>query len=226
MKIEVWSDYACPYCYIGKVRLQKALEMLKVTNVEVVIKSFELDPNASEHVVSSTVDRFSRKYGLSKDMAMQRIEMITQTAIAEGLDFKYISTRYTNTLQAHRLTKFAQSKGKHEIVDKLFHAYFGDNLELSDVQVLQSVAESVGLDVREVEEMLASDAYIKEVRDDELEAAKRQIHGVPFFLINDTYEISGAQPTHMLAQALQEIMEKEKSTSMQDVMMCGIDGCE
>lgn len=227
MKIELWSDYACPYCYIGKVRLEKALKKLNHTSdIEIIMRSFELDPNASHHVVSTTLDRFSKKYGLSKDMATQRIQAITNTAVAEGLDFKYISTRYTNTLQAHRLTKYAQSKGKNEIVEKLFYAYFTDNLELSNTQVLLDVAESVGLDIKEVEAMLASDAFIKEVREDEMDATKNQIYGVPYFLINKTYAVSGAQPVEMLYQSLKEILKKENSDIQYDEeMVCGVDGC-
>lgn len=227
MKIEIWSDYACPYCYIGKVRLEKAIKKLGYENhINIVMRSFELDTNASREVVSTTLDRFSKKYGLTKEMGKQRIDSITKMAVEEGIDFKYISTRYTNTFDAHRLTKLAESKGKQEIVEKLFQAYFTENLELSNVDVLVDVGVQVGLDKDEIMQMLSSDAFVKEVREDELEANKQGIHGVPYILVNNTYTISGAQTVHMLYHALKEVLEKEDSTSYSlDAMLCDKNGC-
>jgi len=136
MKIELWSDYACPYCYIGEIRLEKALEEIDNKNeIEVIMRSFELDPNASYEMTSTTLERFAKKYGLSEEMAKQRIDEITNIAIEEGIDFRYISTRYTNTFDAHRLTKFAESKGKKGISEKLFRAYFTDNMEFMEYHI-------------------------------------------------------------------------------------------
>ena len=137
MKIEIWSDYACPFCYIGEKRLEKALAAIPDKNIEVIFKSFELDPTAPKNVTSNTVDRFAEKYGLSKTEAAERIEQISQMGRAEGIDFKYASTLYTNTFDALRLTKLAQDKGRTEIIEKLFDAYFTKNLELSNFDVLK-----------------------------------------------------------------------------------------
>ena len=211
MKIELWSDYACPYCYIGEKRLEKAIAAINAQDeIEIVMRSFELDPYASREVVSSTLERFAKKYGLSKEMAQKRIEDITNLAIEEGIDFKYISTRYTNTFDAHRLTKFAQSKGKKGISEKLFAAYFTDNKELSNLELLKEIGIEVGLDGEEVAQMLATDLFAKEVREDEREAARYGIYGVPYFLINRKYAISGAQSTELIRKTLEEILEKEK----------------
>lgn len=228
MKIELWSDYACPYCYIGEKRLEKAIAAINAQDeIEIVMRSFELDPYASREVVSTTLERFAKKYGLSKEMAQKRIEDITNLAIAEGIDFKYISTRYTNTFDAHRLTKLAESKGKKGISEKLFAAYFTDNKELSNLELLKEIGVEVGLDGDEVDEMLRSDLFANEVREDEQMATMYGIHGVPYLLINGEYTISGAQPTELIQRALQELLRKEKTelTKNMEGGVCGPDGC-
>lgn len=137
MKIEIWSDYACPFCYIGEKRLERALAELGDTTVSVEFRSFELDPTAGREVTSSTPKRFALKYGLSLDAAQERIEQISLMGRREGIDFRYSTTRYTNTFDALRLTKYAQEHGHDEIIGKLFDAYFTKNLELSDRAVLK-----------------------------------------------------------------------------------------
>ena len=185
MKIELWSDYACPFCYIGEKRLEKALaEIADGDKIEVEFKSFELDPYADREVVSSTVERFAAKYHLSQEDAAERIEAISDMGRREGLDFRYASTRYTNTFDALRLTKYAQEQGKTEIITKLFDAYFTKNLELSNHEVLAQIATECGMDEGKVMAVLASDRYAAAVRADEQEAMERGIHGVPYFLIN------------------------------------------
>ncbi len=223
MKIEIYSDYACPFCYIGEKRLEKAIAAIPdADKIEVVFKSFELDPAASKNVVSSTVDRFAEKYGLSKAEAADRIEQISLMGRREGIDFKYATTRYTNTFDALRLTKFAQDKGHTEIIAKLFDAYFTKNLELADFDVLKKIAAECGLDSEEVAEILNSDKYAAEVRADEREATMLGIHGVPFFIIGEKYTLSGAQPVNILRQAIEDYLAE---TSF-DGMTCGVDGCK
>lgn len=221
MKIEVWSDYACPFCYIGEKRLSRALTEIG-KDVEVEFKSFELDPTASKDVISATDERFAQKYGLSLDAARKKIEQISLMGRREGIDFKYLTTRYTNTFDALRLTKFAQEKGHNEIITKLFDAYFTKNLELSDHKVLKKIAVECGLDENEVEEVLNSDKYAAEVREDERKAALIGIHGVPYFIIGGKYGLSGAQPVEILKQAINEALTEEKFSGM----TCGADGCK
>ena len=230
MKITYWSDYACPYCYIGEERLKKAMKKLGIEDeVEIEMKSFELDPNASEKVEGPTIDRFAKKYGLTKAMAANQIEQISKLGRTEGIDFKYATTQYTNTMDAHRLTKLAQSKQNpklsEKIIDALFDAYFTKNLELSDHQILIQIAVEAGMDAEEVKMMLDSDKYETQVRLDEREAGKHGIHGVPFFIVGDKYSLSGAQPEEAFVHALKKIMEE----SMEDIsvsgMTCGLDGC-
>ena len=227
MKIELWSDYACPFCYIGEKRLEKALaEIDGGDKVEIEFKSFELDPYASREVVSSTVDRFAAKYHLSKEEAAERIEAISRMGRSEGIDFRYVSTRYTNTFDSLRLTKYAQEKGKTGIITKLFDAYFTRNLKLSDHDVLTQIAGECGLDKDEVTAVLSGDRYADEVRADEQEAMEHGIQGVPYFLINGKYTASGAQPTAMLKKAIKKILAEETSAATSlDGMVCGADGC-
>ena len=224
MKIELWSDYACPFCYIGGARLKKALQQLPA-QVEIEFKSFELDPTAPREVVSSTQDRFAEKYGLTDDEARERIESISEMGRAEGLDFKYLSTRYTNTFDALRLTKFAHVRGHDEIVEKLFDAYFTKNLELADFDVLKNIAVECGLDAAEVEKFLASDEFAAEVRADEQQATTYGIHSVPYFIINGNYAMSGAQPTDFIVAALRKILAEELDEKFFDGSVCDADGC-
>ena len=224
MTIKIWSDYACPFCYIGEKRLEKALSQID-GEFKIEFKSFELDPTASEKVTSSTVERFAKKYGMSIDDAAQRIEQISMMGRREGIDFKYISTRYTNTFDSLRLTKFAQEKGHDEIIEKLFDAYFTKNLELADHEVLKKIAAECGLDENEVAEVLNSDKYAEEVRRDEYEAAVNGIHGVPYFVIADKYALSGAQPADVIKQAIEDAVAEEIDEKFSG-MTCGPEGCK
>ena len=224
MKIELWSDYACPFCYIGEARLKKALQQISA-QVEIEFKSFELDPTAPREVTSATDERFAEKYGLSIDDARAQIESISALGRAENLDFRYLTTRYTNTFDALRLTKFAQSRGHDEIIGKLFDAYFTKNLELANFDVLKKISDECGLDAAEVEKFLASDEFAAEVRADEREAAAYGIHAVPYFVINGKYAISGAQSTEFLADALKKISDEEPDENFSAGMVCGPNGC-
>ena len=226
MKIEIWSDYACPFCYIGEKRLEKAIAEINSNNkIEIEFKSFELDPTASPEVVSNTVDRFALKYGMSKEEASKRIEQISMMGQREGIDFKYATTRYTNTFDSLRLTKLAQKRGHNEIIVKLFDAYFTKNLELSDHNVLKTIALECRLDENEVDEVLKSDKYATEVREDEREAEIYGIHAVPCFLINEKYSFSGAQPVKVLKEAIESILDKESVEEL-DGIACGPNGCK
>lgn len=231
MKIELWSDYACPYCYIGEKRLEKAMEAIaNKEGIEVEFKAFELDPQASKEVTSTTKVRIAKKYRISEDEAQDMIDNITRTAAGEGLKYNYGTTRYTNTFDAHRVTKYAQSKGKTEIIEKLFDAYFTDNLELSNHQLLIDIASSIGLDKEEVKRVLDNNEFAEEVRNDEREAYVLGVQGVPFFLINRKYQLSGAQPVEMIRNALVRIMEEEKKENIVNIeksaaMACSINGC-
>lgn len=231
MKITYWSDYACPYCYIGEKRLETAIDELGlgVNDIEVEMKAFELDPNASYEVVSRTDERFAVKYGLTLNAARERIEGISLLGRREGIDFRYADTQYTNMLDAHRLTKLVASKGNKENTNKVIHllfdAYFTKNLKLADRSVLSDIAHQVGIEEDELSKTLDSDDFIDDVRFDENEAYKLGVHGVPYFVIDDKYVISGCQTKEGIKQTILKALDESNGSSEQG-MTCGPDGCK
>ena len=229
MKITYWSDYACPYCYIGEARLKKAMAQIpELADAEIEMKAFQLDPTAGEHATGDTLTRFAHKYGLSLDHAARSIDHISKMGQAEGLDFRYATTLFTNTMDAHRLTKLAQSKNDpklaQDVIEALFQAYFADNKELADKDLLKEIGVTCGLDAAEVDELLESDLFHAEVIKDEREAAQSGIHAVPFFVIGD-YQISGAQDVDGMKQVLSAALQKETEAAAMQGMSCGPDGC-
>lgn len=225
MKIVYWSDYACPFCYIGETILKQAFRNLNTnTNktLELVMKSFELDPSASREVVSQTPDRFAEKYGMTMERAHQRINAISEMGKSAGIDFRYSTTRYTNTFDAHRLTKLAQDKYSNDIAEKfstnLYDAYFTRNLELSSHKVLTQEGINAGLNEADIKAVLSSDMYEQEVRQDEQEAYSRGIHAVPFFVVEGKYYISGAQSLEAMTETLKLGLNAQ-------AMACGSEGC-
>ena len=231
MKITYWSDYACPYCYIGETHLKQAVEALGAAqSVEIEMKAFELNPYASKDYTGTTVDRFAVKYGLTNAMAAKRIQQIDETGRQAGLDFNYGQTRYTSTFDAHRLTKLARGKPDRTLADRLserlYRAYFTENLELADPEVLVRIAVSEGLDETEVRAMLASDDYADDVRQDEKQAQEYRIHGVPYFVLAGKYSVPGAMPVEQMEPILKKLLEEEKlaEEKMQGTY-CTPEGC-
>ncbi len=225
MKITYWSDYACPYCYIGETKLKAAIEELQLDNIEIEMKAFELDPTASKEVVSTTVERFAKKYGLSEDGAEKQIEYISKLGIDSGIEFNYKETRYTNTLDAHRLTKLAYEKCNADQVESLIHdlfdAYFTKNLELSNRDLLIEIGTKNGLNKEDIENILNSNNFENKVREDEQIASLNGIHSVPFFIIDGKYAVAGAQDKDGFKKVLSKAAHEAKIQGMS----CGINGC-
>ncbi|GAA0334922.1 DsbA family oxidoreductase [Bacillus carboniphilus] len=212
MKIEVWSDFVCPFCYIGKRRLENALEQFPHKDqVEVEFKSFELDPNAPEYSGKSIHEALATKYGMTIEQAKQANQNVGQQAASVGLTFNFDEMKPTNTFDAHRLAKFAKSQGKEkEITEKLLYAYFTESKNLGDIDTLLDIAEGSGLDREDALAILKDkNAYANDVRIDEGLAGQYGISGVPFFIINQKYAISGAQPLETFVGALQKVWEEE-----------------
>ncbi|SUD90849.1 DsbA family oxidoreductase [Psychrobacter phenylpyruvicus] len=212
MKITYWSDFACPYCYIGEVRLDKAIAKLQSQNeltdsVEIELKAFQLDPNAPLTSSGPTQERFAKKYGISHEQAGEQLQKISQLATEEGIGFDYADTLFTNTMDAHRLTKYAQ-QNVPELADKLkkaiYKAYFIDQKELANREVLTAIAKNIGLD-KDVTALLDSDQFREEVIADQDEAMRLGVRGVPYFVINDTYAIPGAMSQQDFENALRQI---------------------
>ena len=238
MTLTIWSDFACPYCYIGETRLQNAIDELGIADqVKIDFRAFELDPNASKEVVSSTPERFAMKYRLSLEGAKEQIEQISSLGRELGIDFRYATTQYSNTRDAHRLMKLAEAKYDRDTVGRLnealFKAYFVENLVLADHKVLLDKAVGVGMKEDEVREVLESDMYDDEVRFDEREAMMRGVRGVPYIVFNGGFAVPGAMTTEGFKSALQrELRKQEKSQSeTEDATgerphQCGPDGCQ
>lgn len=213
MKITYWSDFACPYCYIGNTRLKNAVNDLGMSDeVEFDIRAFELDQNAPLDVESTTVERFAEKYGLSIEDAEKQVNGISTLGINEGIDFRYESTLYTNTHDAHRLMKLAQSKNDDSLEEKLgellFDAYFSKNLKLANHDVLVDISKKAGLDEVEVENLLNGDLYNRDVERDEEIALSGGIHAVPFYLFEGKYAIPGALSYDDFKSVLKQVKEE------------------
>ena len=235
MNITIWSDFACPYCYIGETRLQRAIEELGIKDdVQIDYRAFELDPTALKEVTTTTPERFAMKYRLSLEGAKEQIQQISDLGKELGIDFRYATTQYSNTRDAHRLMKLAEAKYDHTTVEKLnealFAAYFTENLVLSDHKVLIDKAISVGMDEKEVRGTLDSDRYDDEVRLDEREAAMRGVRGVPYMIFNGSFAVPGAMTTEGFRSVLERELRKQEKDAAESTgerpHACGPDGCQ
>jgi predicted DsbA family dithiol-disulfide isomerase len=212
MKVEIWSDFVCPFCYIGKRRFEEALEQFPNKNdVEIVYRSFELDPNAQRDADHDLHDMLASKYGMSRERAIAMNNDVSGQAKSVGLTFNFKTMILTNSFDAHRLAHFAGHHGRmRDMTEKLLKAYFTDSKHLGDHEVLAALAAEVGLDQNEAAQMLAGEAYTKEVRGDEREAAQLGVRGVPFFVINRKYAISGAQSSETFLGALHKAWNEDR----------------
>ncbi|WP_322922508.1 DsbA family oxidoreductase [Paenibacillus campi] len=216
MKIDVWSDYQCPFCYIGKARLQKALAQFPhADQVEVNFKSFELDPSAERDVPMTNNEMLASKYNTTIEHVRQMNNNIGAQAAQEGLHFEFDAMILTNSFDAHRLMQFAVSKGKGaDMNEALFRAFFTDSRHIGDHNTLADIAAEIGLDRQEALDILQSDRYGEDVRRHEQLAGQLGVTGVPFFVINDKYAVSGAQPTDTFTRALNDIWAEEQPLQM------------
>lgn len=216
MKVEIWSDYQCPFCYIGKRRFEEALKQFEnKAQVEVSFRSFELNPEAERDINMSQNEMLAKKYGMSHADVEANNQNLTQQAKELGLEYHLDKVVLTNSFDAHRLMHFAESKGKeNEMNELLFKAYFTEGKHIGDHAILVNLAEEAGLDKSEAEAMLAGTAFTAEVRGDEQEGSQLGITGVPFFVINRKYGISGAQPTEAFLDTLKKIWAEENPLQM------------
>ena len=206
MKIEVWSDIVCPWCYIGKRRLQNALaRFTHEGDVEVTWRSFQLDPSARRGDNQPTTEMLASKYGVPAPQALAMQERVTSLAAAEGLTYHLEKSLTANTFDAHRLTHFAASRGLADgIHERLFRAALVEGEAVDDTETLVRIGVEAGLPADEARKVLDSDAYADEVRDDISTARALGANGVPFFVFDRTYGISGAQPIEVFLTTLEK----------------------
>jgi predicted DsbA family dithiol-disulfide isomerase len=207
MQIEVWADVVCPWCYIGKRRLQSALEQRGLTGeVDIVHRAFQLDPTAST-VTEPTVDLLAVKYGVSRDEALAMMSNVTEVAAAEGLDYHLDKTMTGNTRDAHRLALWAQEADPaacQRLLEAMYSAYFEQGRGVFSIDDLVALAGEVGLDADAASDMLSGTAYLDKAVQDQVLARTFGANGVPFFVIDRAYGISGAQPIEAFLSAIDQ----------------------
>jgi predicted DsbA family dithiol-disulfide isomerase len=204
VNIEIWSDVVCPWCYIGKRRFESAVASFGHP-VEVTWRSYELDPAAPPLRAGSSVERIASKYGMTTQEAAAQHRRITDLAAAEGLDYHLERTRSGRTFDAHRLLHLARERGIQDAVkDRMLAGYLQEGVAIGLPEELEALAVSGGLAPNEVEAVLAGDAFGEEVRADEALATELGITGVPFFVIDRRFAISGAQDAGTIGLALEQ----------------------
>ncbi len=215
MRIEIWSDVACPWCYIGKARFEAALAQYEhKDSVEVVWRSYELQQDAPKATVPA-VKHLMDKYGRSHDDILAMLARVTEVAASEGLEFHLDKAVAASTFDAHRLIHLANARGLgHQAMTRLMRAYQCEGADVSDPETLARLGVEAGLEENEARRVLASDEYGAEVLADERRARSFGVNGVPFFIIDELHGVSGAQPTEFFLDALRELGPQVKPVVM------------
>ena len=209
MRVDIWSDVICPWCYVGKARFEKALSSFAHRDeVEVVYHSFELDPSYPKDSRETTFAMLGRKYGMSEADARAAESRVAGLAEAEGLGFQP-ERPVGNTFDIHRVLHLGLAKGvQAQLLNAVNDAYFGQGRQVFDRDVITEIAAETGLDATVAGDVIDGDAYAEDVRRDELQARQLGVSGVPFFVFDMALGVSGAQPTEMFASALQQAWER------------------
>lgn len=205
MKVEIWSDVVCPWCYLGKRRFESALAGFDHRDdVDVTWHSFELDPNAPREREADLATHLAQKYGMSREEAVARQQQLVDLGRSEGIDYRFDIARSGNTFDAHRLLHLgAAHERQGELKERLLRAYHVEGEPIGDPATLERLAVEVGLPPAEVREVLAGDRYAAEVREDERLAASFGAGGVPFFVVDRAIGLSGAQSAEVFADLLE-----------------------
>jgi predicted DsbA family dithiol-disulfide isomerase len=230
MTVEIWSDVVCPWCYIGKRRFEAALaQFAHRDEVELTWRSFELNPASprSDDMQGTYAERLAAKYHMSVAQAQERLDHMTSVAAGEGLDFHFELARGGNTFDAHRLLHLALERGLQDALkERLDRATFGEGLSVSDHGELTRLAVEVGLDEAEVTEALPSNAFADAVRADEAQALEYGVSGVPFFVIDGKFGVSGAQSPEHLLKALEHAWQERSPITVLATAGEAGPGCE
>lgn len=228
MRVDIWSDVVCPFCYIGKKRLEDVAEQAGI-ELDIHWHSFELDPDAPAKHETSNTERLAKKYGRSFADMEEMERNVAAMAATEGIDFQWQKANSGNSFNAHRIIHLAQSKGLgNEAKEAFFHAYMTEGLAIGEREVVEEIASRIGLDHAEVEYVLNSDELADFVRHDEKIAHEQlNVTGVPFFVFDQKLALSGAQPREIFLQALQQAQSASTEEIQQtDTAQCSDDQCE
>jgi len=215
IKIDVWSDIACPWCYIGKRNLETGLAATSgdddAPQVEVVYHSFELSPDTPVDFEGDVSDFLAQHKGISREQAAQMHEHVTGIAAAAGLQYRFDLLQHTNTVKAHELLHFAKAHGRqHEVAERLMSAYFTEGRHVGRIDELVTLAVEAGLDGDAARASLESGEFLDAVRADQAQAVAYGIQGVPFFVIDGKYGVSGAQPAEAFSQILRQVWSERE----------------
>lgn len=231
MRIDVWSDVVCPWCWLGKARLEKALAAFPHrASIEVVFRSFELDPRAPKDLDISSDELLAKKYSLGQAQIDAMHERLRGLGLADGLDFRFDRARTSNTFDAHQLTHLAREQGQQQaMIDRLFRAQFHEGVRVGDREQLVRLATEVGLDEAAARSALDEQRFADAVRADEAQARALGISGVPFFLVDGRLAVSGAQSLEVFRQLLEKGWEQRPVTAPAGADAaagrCDDDGC-
>ncbi|MFB4351495.1 DsbA family protein [Microbacterium sp. CR_7] len=217
ISIDIWSDIACPWCYIGKRNLEKGLEAVAgdddVPQVNITFHSFELSPDTPVDFDGDEIDFLSGHKGMPREQVEQMLSHVTGVAENAGLQYRFDLLQHTNTVKAHELLHFAKANDlQHEMEERLMSAYFTEGKHVGRVDDLVELAVEVGLDADQAREALESSRHLQDVRQDQAQAQAYGIQGVPFFVIDGQYGISGAQPPAAFENVLRDLWAKRGET--------------
>jgi predicted DsbA family dithiol-disulfide isomerase len=234
MKIEIWSDVACPWCYIGKRRFETALAAFPHRDdVQVQWRSFQLDPSLPEHYDGTELDYLSTRKGMAPEQVSGMFEHVAAQASTEGLNYRFDDVVVANSFTAHRLIHLAAAHGKQDAAkERLLSDHFEHGRDIGSREYLTSLGLELGIDAGELEELFSTDIYADAVRQDFAEARALGVSGVPFFVIDRKYGLSGAQPAETFTAALDQAWQEshplvmvDAGTTGPDGVACGPDGC-
>jgi predicted DsbA family dithiol-disulfide isomerase len=218
IKIDVWSDIACPWCYIGKRNLERGLAATAGDDdapaVEVTYHSFELSPETPVDFDGDIAEFLAEHKGISREQAAQMHDHVTGVAEKAGLHYRFDLMKHTNTVKAHELLHFAKEQGRqHEMSERLMAAYFTEGRHVGRIDELVALATEVGLDEDAARDALESERYLDAVRADQAQARAYGINGVPFFVIDGTYGVSGAQPPEAFTQIARQVWAEHRESA-------------
>ncbi|SOC42027.1 DsbA family oxidoreductase [Ureibacillus acetophenoni] len=207
IKVEVWSDYVCPFCYIGKRQLEKAIKDTGYEGqIEVEYKSFLLDPTTPIDAEEPVISSLAKKYRVSEEEAKNMTNNVALRAKEVGLNYDFDKMKTANTVAAHRLAKWAETKGKgHEMSERLLQAYFLEGEAIGKGEVLLKLVDEIGLDTEEAKLIVNGNEYNEDVEKDIYAAQQLGVRGVPFFVFDNKYGISGAQPQGLFEQTIEKV---------------------
>jgi predicted DsbA family dithiol-disulfide isomerase len=229
MKVEIWSDVMCPFCYIGKRKFELALEKFEAREqVEIVWKSFELNPELKTSTSKSLFNYLAETKSWSMAQTQETCAYVTNLAAEVGLDFRFATAVVANSRQAHRLTHLAKANGvQHALKELLFRAYFTESKNTDDLETLVALGKQAGLNETEIRTVLNSDGFLMAVLDDEREAQQLGIRGVPYFVFDRKFAVSGAQSSGTFLKALNQAYQQQTLVVNTSGEACDVDGnCE